>query len=199
MYPSMDLQVLSNIRSTNEFDVQLDPMKALDEAINELKDSYNDIKVLKNDLTYEIYYYFIISAIILFFMYIIVSNLYHTITTYNRNNTQIKTQKQIDVDDNSYYDDDADYKLKGSKNINQGILSGINTNATNYGNNLKQITDFKERENIDSTLYSKINASTLNNANDDYTYIPGNKKEQSFWDLLFEEPKYKHIQNSLNS
>jgi len=64
---------------------------------------------------------------------------------------------------------------------------------------LKQITDFKERENIDSTLYSKINASTLNNANDDYTYIPGSKKEQSFWDLLFEEPKYKHIQNSLNS
>ena len=55
----------------------------------------------------------------------------------------------------------------------------------------------KQHNNVDPGIHAQINKLALTKEHDNYTYVKGDNTEQSFWDLLFQEPKYKNIVNSL--
>ena len=165
----------------------------LQQANKELVEKLKEIKVIKNDLTYEIFYYFIVISIMCFFIFIILSNIAKIINLYKRNNFTIKISRLVDFDNNVY---DNNY-LFDTVNYSENITESVNAASKQQVSELENITELKKRNNVDSAIYGQINQMALSKEHDDYVYNNTKKGIQTYWDLLFEEPKYKHIVNSL--
>lgn len=127
-------------------------------------------------------------------MYLILSNIFNIMSLYYRNNTIFKNQDKTNIDYNNY--DEEKYPLE-TMNMNDTILNTVNNSTSNQLKKLETIMKLKEDNNVDPGIHAQIDKLALTKEHDNYVYSKGNEKEQSFWDLLFEEPKYKNVVNSL--
>lgn len=171
-----------------------DPLDYLMEATEGLKESIKQLKDIQTDHVYQVISNFILLSIMMFFMYLILSNIFNIMSLYYRNNTIFKNQDKTNIDYNNY--DEEKYPLE-TMNMNDTILNTVNNSTSNQLKKLETIMKLKEDNNVDPGIHAQIDKLALTKEHDNYVYSKGNEKEQSFWDLLFEEPKYKNVVNSL--
>jgi hypothetical protein len=60
---------------------------------------------------------------------------------------------------------------------------------------LDKLNNFKKENNIDDTIYNSIDIKNVSAVHDNYEYVK-NKRETSFWDMLFQKPKHYGMVNN---
>jgi hypothetical protein len=126
-------------------------------------------------------------AIIFFIIYQIIYNIYIILKKYNLKVAD--REKNIQNHYNSFDNDDYVYnkeELKESrnyKNYNKTIIQNIKTNNKHLKQNLQNVTNLKQKLNVNTQISSDINKKTLSENDDNLAY---KKPELSgFWSRLF--------------
>lgn len=163
----------------------------INEISRRLQTQLDDLKNYVPDLYTTIIYYIIVIGIMSFFIYVIIADLYNIFKLHSiqNNDINIKEKDEKTFDDNYDYSSD-EYQI----NYNENITKGFGNLNNSMSNQFSKLTEFKEKNNIDSQLYINSTVDSISSSQDNY-YYP-NKKSTGFWELLFNKPKHTNIVNN---
>ena len=159
-------------------------------AQSKLTKRLNEIGNIRRQTYTRIFYYIVIVLAMIFFAYVILRDVYRVLTLYYSNNPSVGTAKVAADDDDNEYPADGD----NARSISRQVLNGLDVANTNIETTFKPLVDFRERNNLRKTLFTRANNHTLGNEDD--TYVYDGKDGASFWSMLFEKPGYYSIVNS---
>jgi DNA-binding transcriptional MerR regulator len=153
------------------------------------------IQEVANSSYVDIIYYIFTVSIMCFFLYVVLSDIYKTIKLHNKQNSD---SKGTDYQKNkrNLMSDDNDFTIEGEvfKNNNELVQSNLSKHNDELEENLKELSDFKNRNKLDPKVYTSITSKNISAEYDNYEYKT-QKQSSSFWDLLFKKPKYPSITN----
>lgn len=166
-------------------------------AQDKLNKRLNEIGNLRIQTYTRILYYIIIVLSMMFFAYIILRDIYRVLKLHENNTNVIENTPKI-TDDEYDYSTNTNYARK----LSSQILNTLDTSNQSIKTTFQPLLDFRERNKLDKTLYTRTNAHTLGPDDDSYKY--DKKAGASFWSMLFEKPQYYSMvnadpRNSLNA
>ena len=153
----------------------------------------NEIGNIRRQSYSRIMYYIIIVLAMIFFAYIILKDLYRVLKTYQDNalvGEENNDNTTHGIDDDYVYIYDTDYARK----ISQQLIKTLDSSNENIKTTFQPLVDFRERNKLDTKLYTRTNTHTLGPDDDTYTY--DKKAGASFWSMLFERPGYYSMVNA---
>lgn len=176
----------------------------INNTIDSLSKELLQISKIKGTIYTNLAFYFIVIMVMFFFMFIVLKDLYTTLNNYEMmkkdSNRQSYKSKSDDTSnlyiDNNVYDDDniINYNI----NHNEFILQKLKKQNKNLRTNFDELLKFKDRYNIDDTLYTSVTPNNISSVHDNYDY-EHKKTKTSFWDSLFSPPKHYALMNKLGN
>lgn len=171
------------------------------QTINSLMKELESVKNIKGTMYSNLAFYFIVLGIMLFFLSIVLKNLYLTFVNYElmkHDSARLpKSSNTIDnvfdIDSNHYDDSNNYYTYKF--NHNEFILNKLKKQNQNVHQTFENLLKYKQKYDIDNTLYTSVTPQNISSNNDDYNYDP--TRNSSFWKTLFSTPKHFQLMNML--
>ena len=160
-------------------------------AQDKLTKRLNEIGNIRRQSYSRIMYYIVIVLAMIFFAYIILKDLYRVLKTHEENTEVAQEDTAVSTTDDDYvYIDDTDY----ARRISQKLINTLEVSNDNIKTTFQPLVDFRERNKLDTKLYTRTNAHTLGPDDDTYTY--DKSAGASFWSMLFERPGYYSMVNA---
>lgn len=171
-------------------------------TIDSLSKELLQISNIKGTIYTNLAFYFIVVMVMFFFMFIVLKDLYNSLNNYemmkkdsNRQSYKSKSNNTSNLYmDNNVFDDDnvINYNI----NHNEFILQKLKKQNKNLHTHFDELLKFKDRYNIDDTLYTSVTPNNISSTYDNYDY-ERKKNKTSFWDSLFSPPKHYSLMNKL--
>jgi hypothetical protein len=174
-------------------------LKEIEKKRMRLMKKLDDVKDIVSDAYTDILYYAVITTIMGFFVYIILTDIHKTLNMHyiqkdeTKGETVAKKKKNDPIyADNYIYTTDNPFI---TQNNNQYIKNELRKRNTKLEYSLDKLNNFKKENNIDDTIYNSIDIKNVSAVHDNYEYVK-NKRETSFWDMLFQKPKHYGMVNN---
>lgn len=192
----MGMMYNNDLVTEAERKMQKDLLDQITNIREKLMDKIDSIAQIKSDGYIDMIYYFVIVGIMCFFIYIILNDIYNTLKFHKQQNEDSK-RRSYGVNSNSgrLLDDNEYDDSHQSINNNKNIESSLDFNQRELEAEFEDLRNFKFKNKLDNNLYTSIDTKVINRENDNYEY-PKEKNNTSFWNLMFEKPKYHSITNN---
>ena len=182
---------------TTQFDqnIQQDLFNRIEAIREKINGKVDEISTIEANTYVDLIFYIIIVGIMCFFLYIVIYDLYRTLKFYYQQNedskrTSYRKSKSATVDDNEYQPEDVD-----NVNRNEYIQESLEKSNDILQSEMHDLKMFKKKNQMDYNTYASIDTKNINHINDNYEY-DSKKNVTSFWNMIFQKPKYPSVTNN---